>query len=154
MTDQPQASPPAEETGQATPLAQRRRRPTTGGFALKLDAEQRPGFTRRFVNGDPVRMREMEELGYSVVSGASDGRKRTDGLGKTISRHAGKDAEGKPFQAVLMETPNELYAQGVAEKEAGRTAFEDTIKRNLRTENTPEGAYIPSAGGNTITHSR
>jgi hypothetical protein len=39
---------------EATPPARRRPRASTGGFSLKLDAEQRPGFVRRFVNGDPT----------------------------------------------------------------------------------------------------
>lgn len=153
MTDISKSSPAVEKTGAATPEPQRRRRASTGGFRLKLDAEQRPGFTRRFVNGTPERLREMEDLGYSVVSGAaSDGRKRTDGLGSTISRHAGRDDEGKAYQAVLMETPNDLYAQGEAEKEDGRKAFEETIRRGLKTKDTPDGAYVPSGAGSTINH--
>lgn len=138
MTDESQAP--------AVPAPQRRRRPSTGGFALKLDAEQRPGFKRRFVNGDPMRIAAMEELGYSVVSGvAPEGKRRTEGMGTAISRHAGRDGEGKPFQAVLMETPDELFAQGEAEKETGRQKFEEAIRRGLKTEDTPDGAYIPSA---------
>jgi hypothetical protein len=144
-------SNPAQTTREATPAPQRRRRPSTGGFALKLDAEQRPGFTRRFVNGDPMRIKAMEDLGYSIVSGPGEGKSRTESMGSTISRHAGTDTQGKPFQAVLMETPNDLYAQGEAEKEEGRAAFEETIRRGAKTQDTPEGAYLPSRS--TITHS-
>lgn len=140
------------ETEAATPVAQRRRRASTGGPALKLDAEQRPGFTRRWVNGDPIRLQQMEELGYAPVSDpAGTGKSRSDGGGTRITRHAGKDGEGKPFQAVLMETPNNLYAEGEAEKETGRKTFEESINRGLRTDDTPEGAYIPSRS--TINHS-
>jgi hypothetical protein len=153
MTNPTQSSPAAEKTGEATPQPQRRRRASTGGFRLKLDAEERPGFVRRFVNADPLRIKEMQELGYSVVGGASDGRKRTDGLGTTIARHAGKDDTGKAYQAVLMETPDDLYRQGVTEKEDGRKAFEDTIRRGLKTDHTPDGAYIPKGAGSTINHS-
>jgi hypothetical protein len=140
------------ETQAATPVAQRRRRASTGGLSLKLDAQEKPGMVRRFVNGDPLRIQQMEELGYTVVSDrAGEGKSRTDGMGTRITRHAGRDSEGKPFQAVLMETPAELYAEGEAEKESTRTAFEETIRRGLKTDDTPDGAYIPSRS--TITHS-
>lgn len=144
-------SNPAQPTVEATPAAQRRRRPSVGGHALKLDAEVRPGYKRRFVNGDPMRVKAMEELGYSVVTAAGEDKNRTEGLGSAISRHAGLDAQGKPFQAVLMETPDDLFDQGVAEKEDGRRQFEEAIRRGLKTDDTPDGAYIP--GRSSITHS-
>lgn len=149
MSSRQTAQEPAST--EAVPATQRRRRPSTGGFALKLDAETRPGYKRRFVNGDPMRIKAMEELGYSVVSGPGEGSARTEGLGTAISRHAGTDTQGKPFQAVLMETPDELYAQGEREKEDERKKFEEAIRRGLKTDDTPEGAYIPSRS--TITHS-
>lgn len=142
-TPKPRGETPAEPQA-AVPERQRRRRSSAGGFALKLDAEQRPGFTRRFVNADPSRIRQMEELGYSIVTGAEEsGSNRTDGLGSAISRHAGSDKEGKPFHTILMETPNNLYAEGELEKEGERRKFEEAINRGLKTEDTPEGAYIP-----------
>lgn len=137
---------------QATPELQRRRRSSVGGQALTLDAETRPGFQRRFVNATPKRLAEMRELGYVPVEGAEpEGKRRTQGLGASISRHAGIDTQGKPYQAVLMETPDQLFEQGEAEKEDGRKAFEETIRRGLKTEDTPDGAYIPTA--RALTHS-
>lgn len=146
-------SNPAQPKVEATPAPQRRRRSSVGGHALKLDAEQRPGYKRRFVNGDPMRIKAMEELGYSVVTAAGADKNRTEGLGSAISRHAGLDAQGRPFHAVLMETPDDLYVQGEAEKEEGRRQFEETIRRGLRTEDTPDGAYIPQGSRSSITHS-
>lgn len=137
---------------EAVPTRQRRQRAGLGGKSQKLDAPERPGWVRRWVNGDPLRIKQMEELGYSLVSeAAGEGSKRTDGLGSRISRHAGRDEDGKAYQTVLMETPAGLHAEGEAEKEAGREAFEETIRRGLKTEDTPEGAYIPSRS--SITHS-
>lgn len=133
------------ENTPATPAPERRRRPSTGGFALKLDAPTRPGYTRRFVNGDPARIQEMHELGYSFVSDpASEGKARTDGKGTRITRHAGKLDSGAPMQAVLMETPDNLYAEGLAEKETARKPFEDAIRRSADTTGEVEGAYAPS----------
>jgi hypothetical protein len=138
----------------ATPEPQRRRRPSTGGFALKLDAPTRPGYVRRFVNGDPARIAEMHELGYSFVTDpvSAEGKARTDGKGTRITRHAGKLDSGAPMQAVLMETPDKLHAEGLAEKETARKPFEDAIRRSQDTTGQVEGAYAPSTRS-TITNS-
>lgn len=141
------------ENDTATPAPERRRRPSTGGFALKLDAPERPGYKRRFVNGDPARIQAMQELGYSFVTDpAGEGKTRTDGKGTRITRHAGKLDSGAPYQAVLMETPDNLFEQGVAEKEAARKPFEDAIRRSQDTTGQVEGAYAPSTRS-TINHS-
>lgn len=140
------------ETSEAAPTSRRRARASTGGFALKLDAPERPGFVRRFVNGDPARVARMEELGYSLVSEtAGSGTSRTDSLGTRITRHAGKLETGAPMQAVLMETPQEEYAYGISDKEAARKPFEEAIRRSADTTGQVEGAYQP--GQSTIRHS-
>jgi len=134
----------SENDTAATPMPQRRRRPSTGGFALKLDAPQREGYQRRFVNGDPARIQAMQELGYSFVADpAAEGNKRTDSVGTRISRHAGKLDSGAPMQAFLMETPDNLHAEGLAEKETARQPFEDAIRRSADTTGEVEGAYAP-----------
>jgi len=143
-----------EAEGQApVPPSQRRRRASTGGFAQKLDAPPRPGYVRRWVNGnDPARIREMEELGYTMVSeSAGEGSARTDGQGTRISRHAGKDEQGAPFQTFLMETPDREYQLGVQDKEEARKPFEEAIRRSADTTGQVPGAYQP--GVSTIRHS-
>lgn len=152
MSSSNQAQKTAAEPAEAVPARERRRRPSVGGFGLKLDAPERKGWVRRWVNGDPLNIRRMEELGYSLVAEtAAEGNARTEGLGTRISRHAGKDENGKPYQTVLMETPEDLHKEGEAEKESGRQAFEETIRRGLKTEDTPDGAYLP--GRSSINHS-
>jgi hypothetical protein len=137
----------------ATPPARRRPRASVGGFALKLDAPSRPGFVRRFVNGDPSRIMKMEELGYTLVSDpAGEGKSRTDGKGTRITRHAGKLEDGAPMQAVLMETPEEEFAYGLSDKEEHRQQFEDTIRRSGDPTGQVDGAYVPK-GQSTLTRS-
>lgn len=141
-----------QDTADAVPRTQRRRRASTGGFAQKLDAPPRPGYVRRWVNGDPARIREMEELGYTLVSDqAGEGSSRTDGLGSRISRHAGKDEKGEAYQTFLMETPDKEYEFGMLDKEDARKPFEDAIRRSADTTGQVEGAYQP--GVSTIRHS-
>lgn len=136
----------------ATPRASRRKRGPVGGFTLKLDAPARSGFVRRFVNDDPARIRAMEELGYTLVNErASDGASRTEGQGTRISRHAGKDENGKAFQTVLMETPVEEYQLGLEDKEQARKPFEDAITRSADTTGQVPDAYQP--GQSTIRRS-
>jgi hypothetical protein len=137
----------------ATPRVGRRKRGSTGGFALKLQAPQRPGYVRRFVNGDPARIQRMQdELGYTMVNDvAGEGNARTDGLGTRIARHAGKDENGKPFQTYLMETPIEEYQIGMEEREEGRKPFEEAIRRSTDTTGEVPDAYQP--GQSTIRFS-
>lgn len=130
----------------------RRPRASVGGFALKLDAPSRPGHVRRFVNGDPLRIQRMQELGYSFVTDQADsGTSRTAGLGTRISRHAGKTEDGAPMQTYLMETPQEEYDLGLQDREDARKPFEEAIRRSADTTGQVEGAYQP--GQSTIQHS-
>lgn len=139
---------------EATPPSRRRPRPSTGGFSLKLEAEQRPGYVRRFVNGDPSRILKMERLGYTLANDrAGEGKSRTDGQGTRITRHAGKTEEGAPMHAVLMETPEHEFQYGVADKEEARKRVEDVIRGSGDPTGQLENQYAPSAGSK-IEHSR
>jgi hypothetical protein len=143
MTD---AETPVDQTP-----TRRRPRASVGGFALKLDAPARPGFVRRFVNGDPSRILKMEELGYTLVADpAGEGKARTDGKGSRITRHAGKTEEGAPMHAVLMETPEQEYAYGLSDKEEHRKKFEETIRRSGDPTGQVEGSYAPEGNRSSI----
>jgi hypothetical protein len=102
----------------------RRRRASVGGHALKLDAPNRPGFKRRWFNDDGNRLADAHELGYDPVH---DPEVKTSDLGSGISRLVGTKANGEPLRAYLMETPDELHAEGVAEKEARNRLVDDAI---------------------------
>jgi len=102
----------------------RRRRASVGGHAMKLTAPERPGFKRRWFNDDGNRLADAHELGYDRVY---DPEAQTSDLGSGISRLVGTKANGEPLRAYLMETPDELFAQGVAEKEARNRIVDDAI---------------------------
>lgn len=141
----------ASQETEAVPRGSRRRRGSVGGFSYKLDAPQREGFVRRFVNDDPARIRQLEELGYTIVNQtAGEGEARTDGQGTRITRHAGKDENGKPFQTVLMETPITEFEVGLKDKEEARKPFEQAIARSADTTASVPDAYQP--GQSTIRH--
>lgn len=135
-----------EATSEATPRDQRRIRPKiSGAAALKLGAEERPGFVRRFVNNAPGRIQAMEDLGYAMVSDrAGAEEKRTDSLGTRISRHAGTTDRGEAMQTFLMETPVEEFNYGIEDREEARKPFEEAIRRSADPTGQVEGAYAPS----------
>jgi hypothetical protein len=106
------------------PAPQRRRRTSVGGHSLKLTAPQRDGQKRRWVNDDGNRIADMTELGYEFVSETGI---QTSDPGSRVSRLVGTKANGEPLHAYLMETPDELYAQGVDEKEAANRQIDEAI---------------------------
>lgn len=123
----------------------RRRRAAIGGFRQKLDAPQRPGYVRRWVDDNPSRIMEMQELGYEFVhEQAGTGAKRTDGQGSRISRMGGKRDDGSPHHLVLMETPVDEYAIGVKEREDALKPFEDALRAGADTTGRLQDTYKPS----------
>mgnify|MGYP001607900304 CR=1 FL=1 len=108
------------------PAGQRRRRAKVGGHAMKLKAPERKGYVRRFAIATPERIAELEELGYTPVSDPSI---PTSGLGSgTVQRPAGIGADGSHQRHILMETPDELFAQGQAELEEHNGQIDQAIR--------------------------
>lgn len=132
---------------EATPRTQRRKRADVAGFRLKLDAPQREGFVRRWVDDNPARIHEMQELGYDFVQDkAGEGKARTDGQGSRMTRMAGKRDDGSPHHLILMETPVEEYQVGVAEKEERLKPFEEALRSGADTTGRLTDAYKPGDG--------
>lgn len=139
---------------EATPKTHRRRRASTGGFRLKLDAPQREGFVRRWVDDNPARISEMNDLGYDFVQEkAGTGEARTDGLGSRMTRMAGKRDDGSPHQLVLMETPVSEFEVGKAEKEERLKPFEEALRAGADTTGRLTDAYKPGEGS-SLSHQR
>lgn len=111
-------------TGVSPAQTRRRRRASVGGHALKLSAPVRSGYTRRWFNDFGNRIAEANELGYDHVT--EDGIQSSD-TSSRVSRIVGTQPNGEPLRAYLMETPNELYAEGVAEKEAHNRQIDEAI---------------------------
>jgi len=125
------------ETNEQTDAApsKRRRRASVGGHALKLQAPVRAGYTRRWMNDLNNRIAEADDLAYDFVFEKGI---KTDDPSSRVSRIVGTKANGEPLKAYLMETPNELYAEGVSEKEAQNARVEDDVR---------EGRYSEGHGG-------
>lgn len=106
------------------PPSKRRRRASVGGHAMKLGATTREGHTRRWFNDDGNRIADAHELGYDFVS---EKGLKTDDPSSRVSRLVGTKANGDPLKAYLMETPDELYAEGQSEREAHNRQIDDAI---------------------------
>lgn len=124
-----EAQPEAVETTTAPTV--RRRRASVGGHALKLSAPPKPGYTRRWFNDDNNRIANAGELGYDFVSERGI---QSDDPSSRVSRLVGTKANGEPLRAYLMETPDELYAEGVAEKEAHISKTDEAITAGVPTD--------------------
>lgn len=140
-----EARPKNEQKADAP--APRRRRSSVGGHALKLSAPSREGHKRRWVNDQGNRIAEMQELGYEFVS---DTGIKTADPGSRVSRLVGTKANGEPLHAFLMETPDELYAQGEAEKEAANRLIDEAITAGRDSTGRLENQY----GHGSITTDR
>ena len=137
--------PPLTDNAPAAPVEatsapiKRRRRASVGGHALKLTAPARPGYTRRWVNDADNRIAEIDELAYDFVNEAGI---KTDDPSSRVAKIVGTKANGEPLKAYLMETPDELYADGVAEKEAHNARIDTAIREGRdSTGHMDENSY-------------
>lgn len=122
----PPINPEASDQGEAPP--KRRRRASVGGHAMKLQAPQRKGYVRRWVNDDGNRLAKAEELAYDFVT---DPDAQSTDVGSRISRLVGTKANGEPLRAYLMETPEEEYRAGLDEKESLNSQIDEAITRGV-----------------------
>lgn len=111
--------------------AKRRRRASVGGHAMKLTAPSREGYSRRWFNDINNRIADADSLAYDFV--CEPGTKSTD-VGSRVSRLVGTKPNGEPLRAYLMETPDELYAEGMAEKQAYNQRIDEAISAGLPTD--------------------
>lgn len=149
----PPPTPPVAAAAVAVasdPPAPRRRRASVGGHALKLSAPSKEGQKRRWVNDDGNRIAEMRELGYEFVSETGI---QTADPGSRVTRLVGTKANGDPLHAYLMETPDELYAQGEAEKEAACRLIDEAITAGRDSTGRPE-LQSTSYGHGSVTTDR
>lgn len=140
--------PPKSKTAEVETKkpVKRRRRASVGGHSLKLSAPPREGYTRRWVNDAANRVAEIQELAYDFVDEKGI---KTDDPSSRVARVVGTKPNGEPLKAYLMETPDELYQEGVAEKEAHNSRIDDAIRRGQDTTGTMDGNTYSPAGSNS-----
>lgn len=91
---------------------------------MKLQAPERKGFVRRWFNDLGNRLADAGEFAYDYVT---DKGVQSSDPSSRISRLVGTKATGEPLRAYLMETPDELYAEGVTEREQIHSQVDQAI---------------------------
>jgi len=115
----------ADEPAEGVAPTTRRRRASVGGAAMKLLAPTRPGYVRRWFNDLGNRVADAQELAYDFVQ---DPDIKSHSQDTRISRLVGTKPDGSPLHAFLMETPEDEYAGGLAEKEAHNRKVDEAIR--------------------------
>ena len=136
-------APRIDATGEALGPAQIKRIPL-GARAPRLAADQRPGYSRRWINDHNDRIERSRRGGYEHVRDAN---------GEPMSRPVGSAEGGGGMRAYLMEIPQHLYDEDFA---AGQGVVDDidrAIYRGKYKEEPGDQRYVPE-GGISMTVSR
>lgn len=134
----------------------RRQRIPVGVPRLKLNAPNKEGYVRRWVNDDNTRLQDFEAGGYSFVHNvqAGDARGANDitareSVDSRVSRVVGKNEDGTPLRAYLMEIRKDWYDEDQRAKQARIDEQEAQMRRGADSEgNQPgrDGRYVPREG--------
>jgi len=111
----------------------KRNKRTPIGSRNKLSYNKRPGFKRRFFNDVDDRIKQAEAGGYRVVTEEVEGGDKSAGADSQQASPVVK-AVGGGMKAVLMEIPEELYAEDQRKKQEEVNNGEADIVRNGTTQ--------------------
>lgn len=113
---------------------ERRRRRSEMGPQLRLAAEEREGFVRRWVIDEPGRLdRFTKQNDYEYV--LDDGQ--------PVRKITGRDATGKEQYSYLLEIPKEYY-------EEDQKAKRPPDPTKMREARVGENEYIPGGGNSAL----
>lgn len=120
----------------------KRPRRRLGGSTLALDAEQRKGYRRRWVNDEPGRIAEFQQAGYAHVDDESL-RSKFPAEGHISTQVGGTSG---PMVAYLMEQKEEYYDEDQAAKQAEIDKIDEQLLRGNPAGKLGDGGYIPEEG--------
>ena len=133
----------------------RKKRIPLGVPRMKLNAEQRPGYVRRWINDRPGRLHDAQLGGYEFVTSETsvgqDEATRASQMDSRVSRVVGTHEDGKPMIGYLMEIKKEFYDEDQEARDKRIDESERTIFRGKKTRNTnadTDGLYSP--GGSSL----
>ncbi len=122
--------------GRPTMHSPRRRKRGDGNQAnLRLQAEERKGYVRRWVVEEPGRVQQLNERNdYEFVK---------DEDGKPVRVVSGRDGRGQEQYSYLMEIPEEFYAEDQKEKQV-------PDPHKMAEARAGKGEYIPGGGDSAL----
>ena len=130
-------APPIAPEPEPVPEPVRAARVPLGTQRLRLTAEDRPGFVRRWMNESGNRIQAARDAGYTHVTDEKTGAPRKQLVG-TLK-------EGGGMHAYLMEIPIEYYEEDLRAKDEPLTRFDTDISRGAGPGTLPgvDGRYVP-----------
>lgn len=145
------ARPRANREEEATPRA---RRTPLGTPRLRMMADKRAGYVRRWVNDTRERIQDAIHAGYEFVHEPADPDRpetATDGQGTRICRTVGVQDDGTKLVAYLMEIPEKYYREDFAAKQAPLDEFDRSIHGGIVKGADPkdqkaQAFYVPKQG--------
>lgn len=123
----------------SSPQKKRRKRASLNGLRLKLEAPERKGYVRRWVNDDGNRVAELYDRDYEHVE---DTTIQTDGEGTRVKRRVGTKKDGSPLYSYLMEIPEKYYQEDQKEKAKPLDEFNDALKRGQVGRQAGDGLTV------------
>jgi hypothetical protein len=130
------------------PVTRRTREPL-GTRRLKLDAPQRSGYIRRWVNDKDARVQDALRGGYNFVEDAAI-HSHLQGSNR-VARTVGARKDGSPMMAFLMEIQEEWYREDQQEKENDRRNHEVGIF-SPSDQVGKDGQYRPTSLNSSLKH--
>lgn len=134
----------------------RKERVPLGILRQKLKADQREGYSRRWINDKPGRLDDAVAAGYEFVKDPDNGLKigegndvsQIGGVGSVVSRIVGQHEDGRPMKAYLMEVDKDLWDEDQAAKMQALDEKEASIQRGQDDQGRPgrDGRYVPTTG--------
>lgn len=121
---------------------------------MKLNATSREGYVRRWVNDDNTRLADFTAGGYTFVHDAKAGDAAgnditaREGIDSRVSRVVGKNVDGHPIRAYLMEIKQDWYDEDQKAKQTRIDEQEAQMKRGADSHGAVgrDERYIPREG--------
>jgi hypothetical protein len=133
---------------------ERKPRKPVGGVQQRLQAPERKGYYRRWVNEDPGRLQRFEEAGYQFVQD-KEAIEKSSGvkLDTRIRQIVGVHENGSPKYGFLMELPMKFYTQDQAAKQAELDEVDEQLRGGLvkGADGSDRSKFYPSSQGRGIT---
>lgn len=130
----------------------RARRVPLGTPEMKLTAENREGYVRRWFNGKGNRLSRAQQAGYTFVEDdtfiGEGAESRNSDIGSAVSQIVGTNEDGSPLRAYLMEIRREWYEEDQAAKQAAIDEREDAIRNGSVNDEQgrQDNRYVPREG--------
>ena len=142
--------------------AERKARVPIGSHRMKLKADTREGYIRRWVNDTPGRLDMFREAGYEhvtdpkLVVGEGDDINQRPGIDSMVSRAVGIREDNQPLRAYLMEIPEEFYKEDQESKMAQVEEREEALRRGQDNQGGPgvDGRYVLKGTPIKIEHGK